>query len=208
MSSMPRKICETRKKVVSFKQKKAYNHQSVMQYHTPAPNGMFNTFLTWHASTFPSVYPAQSILGVIPPLYMQELLHVFGLIMGTGASFSVSGDWTERENKRDAFNWFCKLWLECCSSIVPASGWMYPHPEIQHWVPPGRFWLYWGKHTGRIVSRRKKRPKSIFFVVIFNFFVSCNEIMFWEKKISPINTREWVDMQNTRMSVETHWPLL
>lgn len=58
--------------------------------------------LTWHASTFPSVYPAQSIREVISPSYMQELLHFFVLIIGTGASFRVSGEWTEIKDTSDS----------------------------------------------------------------------------------------------------------
>lgn len=74
------------------------SHKRGWIFKTPLQGSVQNSDLTWQASTFPSVYPAQSIRGVISPLYMQELLHFFVLIMGTGASFRVSGECTEREN--------------------------------------------------------------------------------------------------------------
>lgn len=58
--------------------------------------------LTWQASILPSVWPAQSIRGVISPLYIHELLHFFVLIKGTWASFSVSGIWTVQSK----INWY------------------------------------------------------------------------------------------------------
>ena len=46
--------------------------------------------ITWQASIFPCGYPAHSILPVSSPAYMHELLHLWVLINGTRASFSVS----------------------------------------------------------------------------------------------------------------------
>lgn len=109
-----------------------------------------NMELTWQASTFPSVYPAQSIRDVISPLYMQELLHLFVLIMGTGASLRVSGECTEEEDAEGSSfstlgilimsHYTCgiyKYYLKRHHGILPPSGCVYPHPDIQHCVPPG-----------------------------------------------------------------------
>lgn len=95
------------------------------------------------------MYPAQSIRDVISPLYMQELLHLFVLIMGTGASLRVSGECAEGEDAEGcSFSTLGTLYhhvllhiyeydLEHRHGVLPPSGCVYPHPEIQHCVPPG-----------------------------------------------------------------------
>lgn len=96
-----------------------------------------NMELTWQASTFPSVYPAQSIRDVISPLYMQELLHLFVLIMGTGASLRVSGECAEEEDAEGSSfstlgilimsHYTCGTHINIIWSVTTAS---YPPPAV------------------------------------------------------------------------------
>lgn len=152
-------------------------------FKTPLHGNVQNIHLTWQASTFPSVYPAQSIRGVISPLYMQELLHFFVLIMGTGASFRVSGDWTE--SKYTYLRFSCqdtKCTLSLCLNLTCNTckfvlEQLHCLTAIRLCISPSRDPALCSSRKIVVILRQADRPNCLYLKRLFNI-LTCSKTTF------------------------------